>query len=107
MMRDHEKEPDDMSKPNEDKKNSALPHNIFLENRALLNVTGVEDVDCFDEQAIRVLTNMGELIIKGKELHINKLSVETGELSVAGKIYSLEYSDDHPGKGGIFSRLFR
>ena len=96
-----------MSKPNEDKKAPALPHTVFVENRALMNVAGVEDVDCFDEQAMRVLTNMGELIIKGRELRINRLSVETGELSVSGKIYAMEYSDDRPGKGGILSKLFR
>ena len=90
-----------------DKRAVTLPQNVFLENRSLLNLTGVEDVDCFDEQTIRAFTNMGELIIRGRGLHINKLSVESGELSVEGNICALEYSDEQPRRGGVFARLFR
>ena len=90
-----------------EKKSVILPQNVFLENRSLLNLTGVEDVDCFDEQTIRAFTNMGELIIRGRGLHINKLSVESGELSVEGNICALEYSDEQPRLGGVFARLFR
>ncbi len=96
-----------MQKQSEDKKTAALPQNVFLENRSLLNLTGVEDVDCFDEQTIRAFTNMGELIIRGRGLHINKLSVESGELSVEGTVCALEYSDEQPRRGGVLARLFR
>ncbi len=96
-----------MPKQSEEKKTVTLPHNVFLENRSLLNLTGVEDVDCFDEQTVRAFTNMGELVIRGHGLHINKLSVDTGELSVEGKVCALEYSDEQPRRGGVFARLFR
>ncbi|MBQ2755593.1 MAG: sporulation protein YabP [Oscillospiraceae bacterium] len=96
-----------MQKTGEDKKNGMLPHNVFLENRSMMNLSGVEDVDCFDEQTIRVFTNMGEMTVRGRGLHINKLSVDTGELSLEGKIDLLEYSDEQKRSGGLFSKLFR
>ena len=84
-------------------------HNIILENRSLLNVSGVEDVDSFDEHSVVIFTQLGVLAIKGENLHINKFSVDGGELSVEGKIYSVAYTDDFGGKssGGFFSKMFK
>lgn len=55
-----------------------IPHNIVLEDRQHLTLSGVTDVDTFDEQTICVLTDLGELTIKGDDLHINRLSLEMG-----------------------------
>ena len=52
-------------------------HNLILEDRAKLTLTGVTDVDCFDERMINLFTGLGELTIKGRNLHINDVSVET------------------------------
>ena len=84
-----------------------MPHNIILEDRKMLSVSGVEDIDSFDEQTIVLFTNYGELVIKGESLHINKLNVDTGELSVEGMIHTLIYSDDGPKQKGVFSKIFR
>jgi len=84
-----------------------LPHNIFLEDRKKLNINGVSDVDSFDEQSIVVFTDMGELCIRGQDLHINKLSVDTGELSIEGNVFSLTYTDDGPRKESFFGKVFR
>ncbi|MDK2802232.1 MAG: sporulation protein YabP [Oscillospiraceae bacterium] len=84
-----------------------LPHNIILEDRKKLIVSGVIDIDSFDESLIVAFTDMGDLNIKGKDLHINKLNVETGELSVEGDIFALIYSDDTKRDGGFFSKLFK
>jgi sporulation protein YabP len=78
-----------------------------LEDRKLLTVSGVSDVDSFDEETVVVFTDMGELTIRGSDLHINRLSVEIGELTVEGKISALIYSQDSAPKGGFFSRVFR
>ena len=67
-----------------------MPHNLVLEDRKKLNVSGVCDVDSFDEETIVVYTQMGELTVRGNDLHINKLSVETGEL----KVFSAKFSDN-------------
>lgn len=91
----------------EEKRTVKVPHNLILENRKSLNVSGVSDVDSYDEQAITVYTDLGQLVIRGSGLHMNKLCVETGELTVEGEIDSLTYSDIHSSGGGFFSRMFR
>ncbi len=91
----------------EDKKNTAMPHNLVLEDRRLLTLSGVSDVDSFDEETVVVFTDLGELTIRGLDLHINRLSVEVGELTVEGKISALIYSHDAAPKGGFFSKVFR
>ena len=89
-------------------KKAGMPHNLILEDRKKLVVSGVEDVDSFDEQTVIVFTEMGELTVRGEQLHINKLSVDTGDLSIEGKISSLTYTDEGPRQGGgFFSRVFR
>lgn len=91
----------------DDKRTVKLPHNLILENRKSLNVTGVEDVDSFDEQTVVVYTGIGQLVIKGKSLHVNKLSLESGELTLDGEISSLIYTESHVTGGGFFSKMFR
>ncbi len=90
----------------EKEKLSARPHNVILEDRSRLSVSGVEDVDSFDEQRIILKTAKGVLILRGSELHIDKLSLETGELAVTGLITDLGYEETAPG-GSLWSRLFK
>ena len=82
-------------------------HHILLEGREQLTVSGVEEVESFDENTIVMLTNRGTLIVRGEELHIEKLSLDGGDLKVEGEIDSLTYEDSGRDKGGLFSRLFR
>lgn len=82
------------------------PHCVTVDNRETLTVTGVSDVPGFDEQTVNLLTSMGTLIVKGESLHINKLSLESGEVSVTGKVNSLQYLGDVRSKG-IVSKIFR
>ncbi len=91
----------------ENKDKLILPHNIILKDRKNLTVTGVTDVDSFDESVITAYTDMGELTIKGSELKINKLSTETGELFVDGNISSLSYTDNAPRNTSFFGKIFR
>ena len=93
----------------EGKNTVQMPHQLILEDRRALTVSGVSDVDSFDEQTIIVFTDMGELTVSGTGLHINKLSIETGELTMEGNIQGLSYNDDQPstGGGGFFGRLFK
>ena len=91
----------------EEKKISSMPHNLVLEDRRILTVSGVSDVDSFDEETVIVFTDLGELTIRGTNLHINRLSVEVGELTVEGNICALIYSQDNVQKGGFFSKVFR
>ena len=91
----------------DEKRTSAMPHNLVLEDRHLLTVSGVSDVDRFDEETVIVFTDSGELTVRGSDLHINRLSVEMGELTVDGRINALIYSEDTSKSGGFFSRVFR
>lgn len=92
----------------EDKYEPELPHNVIMEGRERLSISGVEDVESFDEETVVVYTSKGMLIVKGSDLHIEKLSLDGGELSVEGLIDSLRYEEESSGGGGgLFSRLFR
>ena len=81
-------------------------HHIILEEREQLSVSGVEEVESFDENTIVMLTNRGTLVVRGEELHIEKLSLDGGDLKVEGSIDSLTYEDGGREGGGLFSRLF-
>ena len=83
------------------------PHNIILEERRVLTISGVQDVDSYDEQSVVVFTELGELTIRGENLHINKIDVQTGELNMEGEIWELCYSESQQKKAGVLSRLFR
>ena len=84
---------------------SAAPHQIILQNRKLVELTGVSDVDSFDDTVAVVTTSLGELTIRGRELHVCQLNVNEGSLSVEGQIDSLSYADVV--RGGFLSRLLR
>jgi sporulation protein YabP len=90
----------------EEKRNG--PQNIILEDREKLNVSGVLDVEEFCEEKILLETTLGFLEVLGADLHMNKLSVETGELTIEGEISSLTYTEENAQpKGSLLSRLFR
>lgn len=82
-------------------------HNIILESRKKLSLTGVSDIDSFNEGCIVAITEMGTLTIKGSELHIGKLNVEQGDLCVDGQIDSLVYGDVVKKQGSLFKSLFK
>lgn len=83
-------------------------HNLIMENRKKLSVSGVDDVESFNEEEIVLHTDMGVLVIHGEELHINKLSVEIGEVVIEGTVAGVEYVEGGRGKGGSFlSRMFK
>ncbi|MGX8699977.1 sporulation protein YabP [Caproiciproducens sp.] len=90
----------------EEKKSVKVPHSLILENRRALTATGVSNVDSFDEQTIVAYTDLGQLIIKGTKLQINKLNIETGELTLTGDISAMSYAENQL-SGGFFSRLFK
>ena len=83
------------------------PHHINLEDREKLMVTGVTEIESFDEETVVLYTDMGELVIRGNKLHIHQLNVETGEFSLDGKVQSLTYLEQSRPSKGFFARLFR
>lgn len=83
--------------------------NLVLENREKLSVSGVLDVLSFDDQVVIIETELGLLTIKGEDLRINKLSIDTSEVVVEGDIYSMNYSEkDMDKKGGsLLGKIFK
>lgn len=73
--------------------NTSVIQNLILENRGKLSISGVVDVLSFDDQVVIVQTELGMLTIKGENLRINKLSIDTSEVIVEGEISNLAYSE--------------
>lgn len=84
-----------------------LPHHVVLEGRSSLMVSGVEEVESFDENTIVMVTVKGTLVVRGDSLHIEKLSLDGGDLKVEGSVDSITYEDDGREKGGFLARLLR
>ena len=82
-------------------------HHVILEGREQLSVSGVEEVESFDESTIVMLTSRGTLVVRGEELHIEKLSLDGGDLRVEGMVDSLTYEDDGGPRAGFLARLCR
>lgn len=88
--------------------NKKLTHNLILKSRKELSITGVVDVDSFDEETVIAYTDIGELTVKGENLHISKINLDTGDLFLDGTISSLSYSDDSCSKKqSLFSKIFK
>lgn len=88
---------------------NSVIQNIILENRNKLNISGVQDVLSFDDQVVIIETDLGLLTVKGENLKINKLSIDTEEVIIEGEINNLGYSN-HTKKeqeGGLFSKIFK
>ncbi|MBQ3135641.1 MAG: sporulation protein YabP [Oscillospiraceae bacterium] len=83
-------------------------HRLTLDNRQQLTVSGVEEVESFDEGGIIMVTGQGTLVVRGSGLHIEQLSLDGGQLRVEGQVESLTYEDmGNRGGGGFLSRLLR
>ena len=93
-----------------EEKNIQKNHKLVVNNRRTSLVTGVLDVLSFDLGEVLLETQQGMLMVKGSDLHVNRLSLEKGEVDRSGNIDSIAYSDARPGgKSGenLFSKLFR
>lgn len=88
---------------------NAVIQNLVLENREKLSISGVLDVLSFDDQVVVVETELGLLNVKGENLRINKLSIDTSEVVVEGEIYSLVYSENNSNKksSSFISKIFK
>jgi sporulation protein YabP len=95
---------------NEEKK-SFSRHNVLMENRSNITVTGVTDVISFDEETIVADTEMGVFILRGRNLHISKMNLGNGDMEIDGEVISFTYEES--GKSSksknksIFSSIFK
>lgn len=88
--------------------NKFKTHNFILENRTRLVLSGVHEVGSFNDNEVHVYTAAGELRVKGKELQIVRVSVESGDMEITGKITDAGYSDNKERvPNNIITKLFR
>lgn len=85
-----------------------ITHKLALESRKRMTLTGIKDVQSFDDKLVILDTSLGVLVIKGNELHINRLSLDKGDVDLEGRVDAMEYADKKEEKsaGSILGRLF-
>ena len=95
----------------EERQASTGQHKLILTNRSKISLNGITDILSFDVNEILIETELGMLMIRGKDLHVNRLTLEKGEVDISGKVDSLQYSDmskgKRPGEESFFGRLFK
>ena len=90
--------------------NTSKIHNVILENRNRLSISGVLDVLNFDEELITLVTELGILVVKGSDLHLNRFSLDNTEISIEGQVSVLQYNDkggSPKNSEGLFTRIFK
>jgi sporulation protein YabP len=94
---------------NNNPKGTVPEHDVIMRSRRLLDITGVKQVESFDNEEFLLETVMGILAIKGQNLQMKNLDVDKGIVSIKGKVFDLVYLDEHHGEKakGFFSKLFR
>ncbi len=91
-----------------EEKKSVKPHSIVWKDRKAGSISGVKDVVSFDESCVILETEQGRLTVKGKDLHIGRLTLEQGEAELTGRVDSLVYSGSDPTRrGSMMKRLFQ
>ncbi len=78
---------------------NAKQHNLTLEGREKLYISGVTDVGSFNDNTVTLSTQIGELIIKGDDLHISSLDINAGNVLIKGFIISCIYTES-----GVFKK---
>ena len=81
-----------------------MAHSLTLEGRERLTMTGVTEVVRFDEDAVELRTELGTLLVQGRELKLRTLSPKGGTVAVEGTVAVLSYEEprEHRRLGGLF-----
>ncbi|CQR47472.1 Spore protein YabP [Paraliobacillus sp. PM-2] len=89
--------------------NVQMEHFVRVNNRRVIEISGVKEVDSFDNEEFLLQTVMGYMMIRGENLQIKNLDVEQGNVAIKGKVYELSYMDEQQGDKtkGLFSKLFK
>ncbi|MBQ4155067.1 MAG: sporulation protein YabP [Clostridia bacterium] len=85
-----------------------LQHNVLMESRSKLVLSGVKEVDSFEEDNVVLKTTKGNLTIRGNGMKMESYNNEVGDLVLNGDIFALVYTNDKENtSGGFFSRIFK
>jgi sporulation protein YabP len=90
-------------------KGTTQEHDVMMRGRRLLDISGVKQVESFDNEEFLLETVMGFLSIRGQNLQMKNLDVDKGVVSIKGKVFDIVYLDEQSGEKakGFFSKLFR
>lgn len=92
----------------EKKSDTNQNHSLILQKRETLSVTGVTDVDNFNDKVLLIYTSLGDLTVRGKNLCVDSFSTESGELTAHGDIKAMIYGDrDKQSKPSLLRKIFR
>ncbi|WLD93471.1 sporulation protein YabP [Alkalihalobacillus sp. AL-G] len=88
---------------------TAPDHDVKMRGRKALDITGVKQVESFDNEEFLLETSMGFLAVRGYNLKMKNLNLDQGLVSIEGKVYDLVYLDQQQGdkSKGFFSKLFK
>lgn len=90
--------------------NESIPnhilHNVIIQDRKSISMTGITDVGSFDEETLNIETDSCRITVRGQNLQITNLNLDSGELSAEGEIISLMYSAASNKGKGLFSKMF-
>ena len=84
-----------------------MPHNVIIDGRCSISLTGVTATGNFDDEEICLFTDYGSITVKGEGLKVNVINTSSGDVQAEGKIISLTYSDRAAKKEGFMARVFR
>lgn len=79
-------------------------HSVTIEGRRRMRITGVIDVESFQEDEMTVVTQAGALTVWGEGLKLGKLNPEDGQVLLEGNIVSIEYEQPEPERRSFFFR---
>jgi len=84
-------------------------HKVEINQRKEIEISGVKELDSFDNEEFLLETTMGYLVIRGQGLQLKNLNVEEGFVQIMGKVYEMTYVDNHNGERakGLFGKLFK
>ena len=82
-------------------------HNVIMEKRTKLNMSGVLEVVSFDDETVVLKTDMGMLTVKGSKLNIGGFSASSSELNMTGSVYALVYTENSDVKTSFIKRLLK
>jgi sporulation protein YabP len=83
-------------------------HVLHIDSRQKVDITGVTKVIAFNEDNVILSTVLGVLNIKGKNMKMNKLNVDNGDMSIEGEVVSFAYtSKDVEKKESMLKKLFK
>lgn len=90
-----------------DKQENALPHDLILEGREKLTVTGVRRVARCDADSAVIETSKGTLNLSGAQLSVTALDLDAGEAKLSGRVDALEYTKTRAPGGCLLRRVLR